>query len=176
MNPTLNPEPLPNEVKVIASLLIDQKGRVRDGVSSRPLSSTEDRQRFLALRAIAHCIVIGRRTSESESYAKTRIPVVVYSRTPHPITRWDLELERLQREYGPRILIEAGPGLLEQLFKEDLIDRLYLTKTSRESSDESSPRLDLSLLDRDGTLDLIESIEGLEDLFEVYQRKSLSKG
>jgi len=49
-------------------------------------------------------------------------------------------------------------------------------KTSRESSDESSPRLDLSLLDRDGTLDLIESIEGLEDLFEVYQRKSLSKG
>jgi len=102
--------------------------------------------------------------------------VVVYSRTPHPITRWDLELERLQREYGPRILIEAGPSLLEQLLKEDLIDRLYLTKTSRESSDESSPRLDLSLLDRDGTLDLIESIEGLEDLFEVYQRKSLSKG
>jgi riboflavin biosynthesis pyrimidine reductase len=101
--------------------------------------------------------------------------VVVYSRRTHPITRWDLELERLQREYGPRIVIEAGPDLLEQLLKEDLIDRLYLTKTSRESNDESSPRLDLRVLDREGAMDLIEKFEGSEDLFEVYQRRSLSR-
>ena len=175
MNLTLSPEPLPNEVKVIASLLIDPKGRVRDGVSSRPLSSAEDRQRFLAVRTLADCIVIGRRTSEAESYAKTKVPVVVYSRRTHPITRWDLELERLQREYGPRIVIEAGPDLLEQLLKEDLIDRLYLTKTSRKSNDESSPRLDLRVLDREGAMDLIERIQGSEDLFEVYQRRSLSR-
>ncbi len=149
MNLTLSPEPLPNEVKVIASLLIDPKGRVRDGVSSRPLSSAEDRQRFLAVRTLADCIVIGRRTSEAESYAKTKVPVVVYSRRSHPITRWDLEL--------------------------DLIDRLYLTKTSRESNDESSPRLDLRVLDREGAMDLIEKFEGSEDLFEVYQRRSLSR-
>jgi len=173
MNPTLDPGPLPTEVKVISSLLVDPNGRVRDGVSSRPLSSEVDRRRFLSLRALADCIVIGRKTWESESYAKTSAPVVVYSRKTHPITRWDLELERLTREYGPRIFIEAGPDLLEQLLKEGLVDRLYLTKTSRVSGDESSPRFDLRLLDREGAMVLIESLQGPEDLFEVYQRKPL---
>ncbi len=169
----LNLDQLPDHIKVISSLLIDPVGRVRDGVSSRPLSSEDDRQRFLALRASADCIVIGRKTWESESYAKTKVPVIVYSRATSPITRWAIELDRLQKEHGPRIVIEAGPDLLEQLLHEDLIDRLYLTKTSRESKDESSPRFDLALLDREGRMDLIDSNRGAEDLFEVYQRKSL---
>lgn len=100
---------------------------------------------------------------------------MVYSRATHAILRWDLELERLQNEYGERILIEAGPEILQQLLEEGLIDRLYLTKTSRKSSDESSPHFDLRVLDDHGAMDLIESVRGDEDLFEIYQRKSLLK-
>jgi riboflavin biosynthesis pyrimidine reductase len=174
MNPSLIPVNLPLGINVIASLLIDPMGRVREGSSSRPLSSPEDRQRFLSLRTLADCILVGRRTWESESYSKTKTPVVVYSRRINPITQWNLEILRLQREYGPQVVIEAGPDLLGQLLKEDVIDRLYLTKTSRESRDESSPRFDLETFLFSETMELIESIAGEEDFFEVYQRRSLS--
>ncbi|MFM8841173.1 MAG: dihydrofolate reductase family protein [Actinomycetota bacterium] len=174
MNPKQIPETIPARVEVIALLLIDPSGRVSQGPSSRPLSSPEDRQRFLSLRGWGDCIVVGRRTWESESYAKTKVPVIVYSREPDPIQEWNREIERLQREHGPRIVVEAGPELLEQFLRAGVIDRLYLTRTSRISSDEESPRFHFDLLKSEGEMELIESVEGSEDIFEVYQRKNLS--
>lgn len=167
------------EVHVIASLLVDPTGRVREGVSSRSLSSPEDRQRFLSLRQWAECIVIGAKTHQAESYERTRLPVIVYSRTKRVVDDWAAELNKLKGEYGDRILIEAGPGILHQLIREGLIDRLYLTRTSRVSQDRESPIFDLSLLGPGHDLRLIEStivrsVDESEDLFETYERSGLT--
>lgn len=156
--------------EVIASLVIDPAGRVRDGGTSRALSSAEDRQRFLSLRKWANCIVVGSNTAAVENYQTASLPVIIYSRRKDAIEDWKGEISRLQRTYGPHILVEAGPNLLAELFDHGVIDSLYLTKTDRVSSDTTSPTFDTSLYLQEGSMKLIESRRGEEDIFEIYQR------
>lgn len=163
--------PLPNGVEVIASLVIDPLGRVREGRDSRPLSSPEDRARFLAIRRHARCIVIGSKTWQAESYEQTKVPVLVYSRGNRAILNWSEEIARIKSEYCVPIVIEAGPGLLEEMMRSDVVDRLYLTKTLRRSNDLASPIFDVRSLDQ--SFDLIESKVGIEDQFDVYQRRGI---
>lgn len=175
MDLSIDPHSLPAALNAIASLLIDPEGRVRQGRSSRALSSPQDRIRLRSMRQWGDCIAIGRQTSQAEPYAKitaeAEIPLVIYSRTKREITDWQDEFARLRFLHGPRILVEAGPALLEQMIEQAVIDRLYLTRTSRVSSDANSPRFNLELLAASGPFDPIERIEGDEDLFEVYQRR-----
>ncbi len=165
---------LPPQVEVIATLLIDPSGKVSEGGTSRPLSSPFDRERFLSFRRWGRCIVVGGRTFQVESYQGSRIPVEVYSYSNRAITSWAGELERLKKKYGGRILVEAGPGLLHQLLDADLIDRLYLTRTDRCSSDLESPVFDLNRVMKSGTMKCIESFRVGQDLFETYESLRLA--
>lgn len=159
--------------EVIASLLIDPMGRVRDGATSRPLSSVEDRRRFLSLRKWADCILIGSNTATAENYRTASLPVIIYSRREREIEDWKGEISRLKSTFGPHILVEAGPTLLAKLLDQSLIDSLYLTRTRRVSNDVTSPIFDASLHLQAGSMKLIESSHGEEDLFEVYERVGL---
>lgn len=165
---------IPPEVEVIATLLIDPLGRVSEGGTSRGLSSALDRERFLSFRRWGRCILIGGQTFQVESYQGSRLPVEVFSRSKREITSWSAELERLKRKYGKRILVEAGPGLLHQLLDDDLIDRLYLTRSDRESSDSHSPIFDINMLTKSGTMECIESFRREKDIFETYQSLRLA--
>lgn len=165
---------IPPEIEVIATLLIDPLGRVSEGGTSRALSSPNDRNRFLSLRRWGFCILIGGRTFEAESYGVSRLPVEVFSRSERVIESWPVELENLKCKYGRRILIEAGPGLLHQLLDADLIDRLYLTRTDRRSSDPKSPVFDIDRLTTLGTMKCIESFRSGEDIFETYETLQLT--
>ncbi|MGA1609311.1 MAG: dihydrofolate reductase family protein [Candidatus Nanopelagicaceae bacterium] len=168
----IGPHIPPEGVSVVASLLIDPKGRVRDGQDSRKLSSPEDRRRFLALRRWADVILVGSKTFAAESYEKTRVPVIVYSRSKRKIHDWSLELSRIKASHGSKIFIEAGPGLLEELIEQRVIDRLYLTKTSRVSDDSASPIFHTEILEDSG-LELISTDISPEDRHEIYQRALL---
>ncbi len=159
---------VPPQVEVIASLLIDPRGRVSQDGTSRPLSSPLDHDRFLALRTWGSCIVVGGRTFQAESYERSRLPVEVFSRFSREVESWPEEIERLKAKHGRHILIEAGPGLLHQLLDANLIDRLYLTRTDRLSSDPESPRFDLNRLER--SMKCIDSLRHGEDLFEIHQK------
>lgn len=166
---TLEPD-IPPQIEVIATLLIDPLGRVSQGGTSRALSSPLDRNRFLSFRRWGSCILIGGRTFSAESYKGARLPVEVFSRKNRVIDSWHVEIDRLKREHGRRILVEAGPGLLHQLLDERLIDRLYLTRTDRRSSDQQSPIFDLERLTKSATMKRIESVRVGEDAFEIYER------
>ena len=168
----IGPHTLPKGVSVVASLLIDPKGRVRDGQNSRKLSSPEDRRRFLALRRWADVILVGSKTFATESYEKTRVPVIVYSRREREINDWSLEVSRIKAGHGKKVFIEAGPGLLEEMIQQGVIDRLYLTKTSRVSDDSSSPIFHTEILEDSG-LELISTDISPEDRHEIYQRALL---
>lgn len=164
---------------VIASLLIDPNGRVRDGESSRSLSSPADRERFLSLRQWGDCIVIGSRTESAESYRRSRLPVVVYSRGREMISDWQVEMRKLRARYGDHVLVEAGPGILHQLIEQGALDQLFLTRTSRISTDKESPLFDLKFLGSEHGLQLMESTEieaadGSVDRFETYRRSELT--
>ena len=118
--------------------------------------------------------MVGGRTAAVEPYAqiakKSGIAVAIYSRSDREIVDWQEEFERLKSIHGSHLIVEAGPALLEVLIAVGLIDRLYLTRTERRSSDEESPVFDLSLLDPSGSFTLVEQLESSEDRFEVYQR------
>jgi riboflavin biosynthesis pyrimidine reductase len=104
------------------------------------ISSAEDRKRFLARRRESDCLIIGGNTARSDLYQKTPVPLVILSRTrPELITInrkahwWNLSpadaVVRAQREFGGRILIEAGLSIIIELLHLGIIDQLELSVT-----------------------------------------------
>lgn len=164
---------IPAHISLVASLVVDKVGRVSDAGSSLPLSSAEDRTRLRTLRNWASAIIVGSKTYQSGGYQRSPIPVIVYSRGKEEIGDWSHEMNRIRATHGPNILIEAGPNILEQLLRDRLIDRLYLTRTSRKSQDAASPYFDLSLLGVGSDLELVDTMMGLEDVFEIYERRGI---
>ena len=63
------------------SLVIGADGSLVKKGSSREISSTADRQRFLALRRGFDAIVIGGQTARMEPYERTPIPLIILSRS-----------------------------------------------------------------------------------------------
>lgn len=106
--------------------------------SSAGVSTGTDRERFLKRRREFDCIVIGGNTARSERYAITPCPLVVLSRhksnvlidNPNAVW-WNLDpkaaLEKARREFGPDILIEAGPSLLLEFISLGLVDQLEIS-------------------------------------------------
>ena len=168
-----HPIQIPSHIAVVASLVVDKAGKVSEAGSSLPLSSPEDRTRLRTLRNWACAIVVGSKTYQSGGYQRSPIPVISYSRDKGEIGDWSGEIDRLKSTYRSKILVEAGPNILEQLLRDRLIDRLYLTRTSRESQDATSPYFDLSLLGVGSDLELVDTTVGLEDVFEIYERRGI---
>ena len=124
----------------VATLVMGLDGSTSKDGSSAGVSTNTDRERFLKRRREFDCIIIGGNTARNERYSFTPCPLVVISRNPSNIlitnpnaVWWTIEpklaLEKARREFGPDILIEAGPGLLNQFLSLGLVDQLEISVT-----------------------------------------------
>ena len=153
--------PLTNEVRGVADILADIQGKAKvspvsvvaflvlgsDGSSSlngmsAGLSTPADRTYFLEARRKFNCILIGGRTANSESYARTPTPLVIVSRArpslldQNPRAHWwncspvDA-LKRAKEDFGLAIAIEGGINFLSTLLQSGVIDELRLSITPK---------------------------------------------
>lgn len=127
-------------VHTVATLVMGQDGSTSKNGSSEGVSTNTDRQRFLKRRREFDCIIIGGNTARSERYAITPCPLVVISRHKSNVLIsnsnaywWNIEpkeaLAKAKREFGPDILIEAGPNLLNEFLQKGLVDQLEISIT-----------------------------------------------
>lgn len=125
---------------VIASFLIGRNGASTLGGISTPLSTSADRERFLARHRSASAFIIGKQSAGIESYEKTSKPIFVFTRSSeklefsHPsmqqvVIRNDLsEMTRLlDHRIEGDIVVEAGSRLLLAMIEVGVIDQLELT-------------------------------------------------
>lgn len=124
--------------EIIATLVVGSDGSTAKDGTSRGVSSTADRARFLERRRHVDAILIGGNTARSEPYRKTPVPVVVISSSMinsladnRQAYWWNASpseaIERAQRLFGPTILIEAGTSVILELLVLGIIDRLELS-------------------------------------------------
>jgi riboflavin biosynthesis pyrimidine reductase len=133
--------------EIIATLVVGSDGSTSKDGTSRGVSSTVDRARFLARRRQVDAILIGGNTARSEPYRKTPVPVVVISTSMinslsdnRQAYWWNASpsdaIERAQRLFGPTILVEAGTSIIIELLELGLIDRLELSVSSVTGGDD----------------------------------------
>ena len=126
--------------QVIATLVVGSDGSTAKDGSSRGVTSTLDRARFLERRRHVDAILIGGNTARTEPYRKTPVPVVVISTSMinaladnRQAYWWNASaseaLERARRLFGPTILVEAGPSIINELISSGEVDRLELSVT-----------------------------------------------
>ena len=126
--------------QVIATLVVGSDGSTAKDGSSRGVTSTLDRARFLERRRHVDAILIGGNTARTEPYRKTPVPVVVISTSMinaladnRQAYWWNASaseaLERAQRLFGPTILVEAGASIINELIASGEVDRLELSVT-----------------------------------------------
>jgi riboflavin biosynthesis pyrimidine reductase len=99
--------------------------------SSEGISSAADRKRFLARRRESDCLIIGGNTARSDRYAKTPVPLVILWWNISPADA----IIRAQRDFGEKILVEAGISILSELLSLGLIDQLELSVTAVQGGD-----------------------------------------
>lgn len=127
--------------QIIATLVVGGDGSTSKAGTSRGVSSSADRARFLERRRRVDAILIGGNTARTEPYRKTPVPVVVISTSMinsladnRQAYWWNTSpseaIERAQRLFGPTILIEAGTSIILELLSLNLIDRLELSVTT----------------------------------------------
>ncbi len=128
------------EMTVIASLVVGSNGAASLHGSSRALSTPADRERFLARHQGASAFIIGKRSAAIESYAKSQVPIFIFTRLlekielPHPLMQQitvDRDLGEITRRIDERIpgdiVVEAGPSLLLALIGAGVIEILELS-------------------------------------------------
>lgn len=126
--------------QVIATLVVGSDGSTAKDGTSRGVTSTLDRARFLERRRHVDAILIGGNTARTEPYRKTPVPVVVISTSMvnaladnRQAYWWNASaseaLERARRLFGPTILVEAGPSIINELIASGDVDRLELSVT-----------------------------------------------
>jgi riboflavin biosynthesis pyrimidine reductase len=134
-------------MSVFASLVVGADGSTSKNGSSSGISSGADRTTFLARRRNADFILIGGQTARTEPYHRTPVPVVVASRSMLNALAdnrlahwWNLSpvsaLEKGAKKFGPNVLVEAGPRLINELIKARVLDGIYLSITSVIDGDE----------------------------------------
>ena len=134
-------------MSVFASLVVGADGSTSKDGSSSGISSGADRTTFLARRRNADFILIGGQTARTEPYHRTPVPVVVASRSMINALAdnrlahwWNLSpvsaLEKGREKFGPNVLVEAGPRLINELIQAKVLDGIYLSITSVIDGDE----------------------------------------
>lgn len=132
---------------VIASLVVGSDGSSSKDGRSSGVSSAADRRAFLARRRTADALLIGGNTARNEPYQKTPVPVVIVSKSMlNPLSNnrlahwWNCDpieaLERAQRLFGDKIIIESGISIIEELVAAGRVDLLELSVTSITGGDD----------------------------------------
>jgi uncharacterized protein (DUF1499 family) len=127
---------------VTASFVVGRNNASTLGGLSAPLSTPEDRQRFLARHRSAGAFIIGKESAAVENYSATQVPIFVYSRNSaslnfvHPLMQQitvDRNLTEITRIIDARIpgeiVVEAGARLLLALIEAGVVDFLELSRT-----------------------------------------------
>ena len=128
-------------MSVFASLVVGADGSTSKNGSSSGISTGADRTTFLARRRNADFILIGGQTARTEPYHRTPVPVVVISHSMLNALAdnrlahwWNLSpvsaLEKGRKKFGPNVLVEAGPRIINELIKARVLDGIYLSITS----------------------------------------------
>ena len=124
--------------QVSANFVMRCTGEYRDDRgSSRGISSSTDRAHLIHLRSQADAVITGGGTARTEAYSPTsRFETYVFSRTSaaeglHRLQFVNLEALRevftdLKLKHA-RILVEAGPKLLNVFIDEGLVDTLFVS-------------------------------------------------
>lgn len=121
--------------------MVGADGSTSKNGSSSGISSGADRTTFLARRRNADFILIGGQTARTEPYHRTPVPVVVTSRSMINALAdnrlahwWNLSpvsaLKKGIKKFGPNVLVEAGPQLINELIQARVLDGIYLSITS----------------------------------------------
>jgi dihydrofolate reductase len=86
------------------------------------------------------CIIIGGNTARHEPYNRTPVPLIVISRSlvnpvqgNHLAHFWNCSpkqaVEKAQKQFGDKILIEGGVTMINELIDQSIIDELELSVT-----------------------------------------------
>ena len=112
---------------------------------SHPLraGAQSDREFFKSLRSQADLILVGGKTFMAEPYRQSSVPLAIYATSDlltnksNPVARIvsgeiaDV-ISKLRESFGgePRILCEGGPTLISALIQVDLLDQLFLSRST----------------------------------------------
>ena len=112
---------------------------------SHPLraGAPSDREFFRSLRSQADLILVGGKTFIAEPYRQSSVPLAIYATSDllavksNPVARivsgeiGDV-ISKLRDSFGgePRILCEGGPTLISALIQVDLLDQLFLSRST----------------------------------------------
>jgi len=112
---------------------------------SHPLRSgaPSDREFFRSLRSQADLILVGGKTFMAEPYRQSSVPLAIYATSnllavkSNPVARMvsgeigDV-ISKLRNSFGgePKILCEGGPTLIGALIEMDLLDQLFLSRST----------------------------------------------
>ena len=125
-----------------ANLIVGKDGSTTVAGSSIGLSTEEDRRRFHQLRSDSDLILIGGNTARREPYKRTPIPLYILTNSKVRLTPKNQIISEISNNFPPqdskdsiRVLVEAGPKLLQQMIDESLIDQLYLSINLEKTGD-----------------------------------------
>ena len=112
---------------------------------SHPLraGAPADREFFRSLRSQADLILVGGKTFIAEPYRQSSVPLAIYATTnllaikSNPVARivggeiGDV-ISKLRDSFGgePKILCEGGPTLISMLIQMELLDQLFLSRST----------------------------------------------
>ena len=112
---------------------------------SHPLraGAPSDREFFGSLRSQADLILVGGKTFIAEPYRQSSVPLAIYATSnllaikSNPVARvvsgeiGDV-VSKLRNSFGgePKILCEAGPTLISALIQMNLLDQLFLSRST----------------------------------------------
>ncbi len=112
---------------------------------SHPLraGAPADREFFRSLRSQADLILVGGKTFMAEPYRQSSVPLAIYARRDllavksNPVARivggeiGDV-ISKLRDSFGgePKILCEGGPTLISALIQMELLDQLFLSRST----------------------------------------------
>ena len=112
---------------------------------SHPLraGAPSDREFFRSLRSQADLILVGGKTFIAEPYRQSSVPLAIYATSDlltvksNPVARivsGDIGdvISKLRDSFGgnPRILCEGGPTLISALIQMELLDQLFLSRST----------------------------------------------